>query len=128
MGCRGGGKNHLQPILADQLHDFVQLGKVIYFLFRLQRGPGEDIQRHGVDICQLEQPHILFPYRFLPLLGIVIASIRNFVVVPDFFIHRYILPVKESEIVAAGSMQSISVVRLLGIRVLSLAENIPFER
>ena len=103
LGRRGGRKDHLQVFAPCQLHDPVQLLKVIGVLRGLEQGPGEDVQRHLRDVRQVEQAHVLLPDLLRPLFRIVVPSKQNAVRVQlHDFLSSSCLPVPGS----AQSLQS----------------------
>ena len=80
-------KHNLQPVFLHQFHNAVQFCKIIGALVRLQHCPGKHIECHRINVRQPKQVHIFLPGCLIPLLRIVVAAKRNFILIPYFLVH-----------------------------------------
>ena len=76
-GSGGGGQHNVVILPAEHVDDVVQLAEIIGPFVGLELGPGEHIDRGGVDAGLLKQPHVLLPNLPGPLAGVVIAAIKH---------------------------------------------------
>ena len=80
-------KHDLQSVFLHQFHNAVQFCKIIGALVRLQHCPGKHIECHRINVRQPKQVHIFLPGCLIPLLRIVVAAKRNFILIPYFLVH-----------------------------------------
>ena len=76
---RGGGSGEVSRdfMFGQQVHDAVQLIEAIVVRLWFKHGPGEDVDRDHVDMCQFHEPHIVEPGGFRPLLGVVVGPVED---------------------------------------------------
>ncbi|MNJ40702.1 hypothetical protein D3C77_356020 [compost metagenome] len=78
MSCRACPEAYVHPVVIQTLNRCIQSFEIVGFFIRLQKRPGEHINRRHVNARQLEHTVILAPCVRSPLLRIVISAVPNF--------------------------------------------------
>src|SRR5437879_13739026 len=74
---RRGGQVDPNPALMQEVHHPIEPGEIELAFGRFQPRPGEDAQRDKVDARLLHQADVLVPYGLRPLIGVVVAAVRD---------------------------------------------------
>ena len=76
-GGRRGGQVDPNPSLMQEIHHPIEPGEIELAFGRLQPRPGEDAQRDKIDARLLHQADVLVPDGLRPLVGVVVAAVRD---------------------------------------------------